>query len=373
MSVRQIAEDKYIIDYYPDGRKGKRVRKVYTLPSREVAEAIERDLVSLNKNSKTSQSAGQATIDSLFPTYLKWCEQHKRETTVTDIESVYTNHISRVLGAVTVEKLRVGHINIYKRMRAGEKAIRGGKIKGIKRATMVSNRTIMKELSYLASFLKWCRRDMEMEIKPLYIEKLPHARPKPIVLSPEEVGSILVNLTPLPRAVVMLLYTMGLRLTEATCLRWEDVDFSNNVLRVVQKGGTWKILPMNKWAVCALQGLPRLGDWVFYSPRTKTHIYDIRKPLESARKAAGIDKKVNHHLFRHSIATHLMGLNVQTRLIQEYLGHAEIGSTDWYMHVNMAILAGATRGAFDFLDGIPGLAGMLTTQSLVISDISEAK
>ncbi len=363
MSVRQIAESKFIIDYYPDGRKGKRVRKVYTLPSREIAETIERDLVSLNKKSNPLQSSDLATIDSLFPAYLKWFAKHRAASTLLDVENTYTKHISRIMGSVKVHDLKTTHISLYKNIRGAEKAIRGHNRKGapVQKTTYVSNRTIMKELSYFSGFLRWCRREMELDIKPIHIEQLPHARPKPIVLSPEEVGAILKSLDTTPRAVVLLLYTMGLRLSEAIGLKWENVDFANSVLRVIQKGGEWKVLPMNTWVVNSLKKLPRTGAHVFHNPKTGKPIYNIRKPLEKARRAAGIEKKVNHHLFRHSIATHLMGRNVQTRLIQEYLGHAEIDSTDWYMHINMKLLGDATKGAFDFMENIPELNEQVTT------------
>jgi len=365
------AEFSFIVDYWPDGRFGKRIR--YPLPeaitTRDEAESIEIELRRAANDEKTPRTKpveGQ-TVDDLFSAYLDWYKQYRAKTTYRDISTIYYGHIMRLLGKERIEDLNVHHINIYKKMRKGELALKtyrkdpdGNKIPVYK--GMIGNRTIMKELSYFSGFLKWCRRERELELKPIHIERLPHARPKPFVLSPSEIVRILNAVTPFHRAFILCLYTLGLRLSEARNLRWSDIDLGTGAVRVVQKGGEQKILPMNEWLKTALDAVEKRGEYVFASRKTgrgsteteSKPIYDIRKALLKACREAGIEKKVNHHLFRHSIATHLMGNDVNLRVIQSYLGHSEIESTEWYTHVAMGHMGKAANAT---------LSGVLSTNT----------
>lgn len=363
------AEFSFIVDYWPDGRNGKRIR--HPLPEaitdRDEAKAIEFELRQAANDEKTpiQKSIESQKVDDLFSEYLDWYKQYRAKTTFRDISTVYHANISRLLGKERLTDLNVHHINIYKKIRTGElafkthrKDVEGKKIPVYK--GKISNRTIMKELSYFSGFLKWCRRERALELKPIHIETLPHSRPKPFVLSPGEIVKILSAVTPFHRAFILCLYTLGLRLSEARYLRWTDIDFSNGAVRVIQKGGEQKILPMNEWLKTSLQSLEKVGEYVFSSrqrgktgdeeePEEEKPIHDIRKALAKACKQAGITKKVNHHLFRHSIATHLMGNDVNLRVIQSYLGHSQMETTEWYTHVAMGHMG---KAANDTLSGV---------------------
>jgi integrase len=99
-----------------------------------------------------------------------------------------------------------------------------------------------------------------MAARTFRIETLPHKRPVPMVLSPEEVPGILKAAEPFYRAFFLCLYTLGLRMNEARQLKWEDIDFKAHAVRIQQKGGTRKILPLSAWTVEEITAL-RLISW----------------------------------------------------------------------------------------------------------------
>jgi integrase/recombinase XerD len=79
-------------------------------------------------------------------------------------------------------------------------------------------------------------------------------------------------------------------------------------------------------------------DYLFANPRNGKSILDVRGAITRICKAAGVAKKVTPHLFRHSIATHLMGVDVKLQMIRQYLGHAQIATTEFYTHVDLGHL-----------------------------------
>jgi integrase/recombinase XerD len=124
---------------------------------------------------------------------------------------------------------------------------------------------------------------------------------------------------------------------EARQLCRQDIDFKNRILRVRQKGGSYKILPANEWLIKALEEIiPKEmppDQFIFLNKKTGRPIFQVRKALARACEKAGIKRHVYPHLFRHSVATFLMGKNINMRVIQGYMGHSKIGTTEFYTHV----------------------------------------
>lgn len=314
-----------MIDFYPRGRKGKRVRFALhpNIQTEEEAREIEKDLIRANQSS-LKPVLSEGTVAELFDQYLSWYSIHRSPTTNRDLNSVFENHFHPHLGAHLCENVGLEHINYFKVTRQRDGA---------------SNRTISKELSYFGGFLKWAERNGHITHRMFRIERLPHKRPLPLVLSPTEANSILSALVQPYRAFVTALYTLGLRFSEAAGLAWENIDLEGKAVKIRQKGGSWKILPLNPRVEEEILSLgPSREGLVFRSRRTGGPIRDIRKALARAKKAAGITKHINPHLFRHSIATTLMDSGVNLRVIQGYLGHSDLATTQWYTHVAMESL-----------------------------------
>ena len=126
-------------------------------------------------------------------------------------------------------------------------------------------------------------------------------------------------------------------------------------IKMIQKGGEEKILPLNEMAAAAFRDLRPGKDaigpeeaekYIFLNEQTKKPVTNVRYAILRACKKAGIVKKVHPHLFRHSLATHFLGADVNLRTIQTYLGHASADATEWYTHVVTGHLKNATDKIF---------------------------
>lgn len=344
MSV-YLRRGKWVIDYYPHGRRGRRIR--LTLPegikTKAEAGAIERDLKQARDKDAKPYVSLNATVNELFRKYLDWYDLHRKPSSYRDIESVFRNHISRILGKYPALDINNHHINVYKRMRCSED--RKYKYKKIK----ISYRSINKEIIYFSGFLRWCWKNIKgFPKRDFEIERLPYDRPLPIVLTLREAVIFIKSAEPFYRPLLLLMFNLGLRLSAATTMRWADVDMDNRSVRVTTKGGPI-ILPMTGWVYNELKALKKTGpatQYVFPSPTNPSApVKDIRKAIERARKASGITKHVHAHLLRHSLATHLLDKDINLRTIQEILGHADISTTQFYTQVALQNKRKALRNA----------------------------
>jgi len=146
------------------------------------------------------------------------------------------------------------------------------------------------------------------------------------------------------RAMLELLYSSGLRVSELCNARLENLDLDSGFIRVTGKGNKTRMVPVGAPALAAMKNYlesgrptllkPRTGAEVFLSVRgkklTPQRIWQIIKQY-AAR--AGLEINVFPHLMRHSFATHLLGGGADLRIIQELLGHADISTTQIYTHV----------------------------------------
>lgn len=147
------------------------------------------------------------------------------------------------------------------------------------------------------------------------------------------------------RAILELLYSSGLRVSELCGLRLESVSLEEQFVRVTGKGEKTRLVPVGKQATAALAAYfekgrpdlvsPKSGAEVFLSvrgrPLTPQRIWQL---LKHYALKAGLDPAdVHPHLLRHSFATHLLSGGADLRIIQEMLGHADISTTQVYTHV----------------------------------------
>jgi len=175
------------------------------------------------------------------------------------------------------------------------------------------------------------------------IEKIP--RPKkekklPNVLSKEEVKKIFDSIENRKhRAILLLIYSSGLRIGEAIRLKLEDIDSSRMLVHVYQgKGRKDRYSVLSKVALDELRGYVkkyRPDNWLFPGEDEDKFINErsVQRAFEKACYRAGITKKVTVHTLRHSFATHLLEGGTDLRYIQELLGHASCKTTEIYTHV----------------------------------------
>ena len=181
--------------------------------------------------------------------------------------------------------------------------------------------------------------------RPDWLEKLP--RPKreqrlPVVLSRDEVQRLFATVTNLKqKALFMVAYDAGLRLSEIINLRIEDLDSQRMAIRVRQGKGK-----KDRYARLTPGLLELLREyWKAYRPEsllfpgaTPNKVYDLATPghlLKKVCRKAGITKRVSMHTLRHSFATHLLEAGANLRVIQQLLGHERIQTTSLYTHISL--------------------------------------
>lgn len=178
--------------------------------------------------------------------------------------------------------------------------------------------------------------------------KLEHKLPS--VLSYDEVDKLLDidvhdAFTARNKAILELMYSSGLRISETVNLKLYDIDLTNDVVRVIGKGSKERIVPIGNVAVSALNVYingyrfdmlkDKKNDYLFLNNHgNKLTRQGLFKNLKSLLREKGINREVSPHTIRHSFATHLLNNGADLRVIQELLGHSSIKTTQIYTHVS---------------------------------------
>lgn len=148
----------------------------------------------------------------------------------------------------------------------------------------------------------------------------------------------------LGRALLEVLYATGARIGSILSARVSDYRSEDMTIRVMDKGGKERILYLSPSAQTALEDYLMLtrpiytagkdAPWLFVSHHGAKLTRQVAAEIISRIAArAGIEKRVTPHVLRHSIATHLLERGMDVRLVQEFLGHARLGTTQIYTHV----------------------------------------
>jgi len=147
------------------------------------------------------------------------------------------------------------------------------------------------------------------------------------------------------RALLMMVYSAGLRVGEVVRLQVEDVDSERRLLHVGQgKGRKDRYVMLSEVALETLRDYWRAyrpRKWLFPGQREGRHLHErtVEKILKQACRKAGIRKDVSVHTLRHSFATHLLEAGIDLRYIQEMLGHKSSKTTEIYTHVSKRNIA----------------------------------
>lgn len=211
-----------------------------------------------------------------------------------------------------------------------------------------------RELSGVKAFFNYLLLNDKIEQSPTELVATPkRTRHLPDVLTVEEVERI-INSIPLDttkgkrdRAMLELLYSCGLRVSELTSLRLSDLFFGEGHIRVMGKGSKQRLVPIGSVARERIMLYmdarkakdSKNKDILFLSNRggalTRVMVFYV---IRDAVARAGIDKTVSPHIFRHSFATHLLAGGASIRQVQEMLGHESIETTEIYTHLDTSRL-----------------------------------
>jgi len=178
----------------------------------------------------------------------------------------------------------------------------------------------------------------------------------PVILSGSEVERLLAAMSnPTYRAIAMVMYGAGLRISEACALEVTDIDAARGLLHVRDgKGGRERHAMLGERLLLALRAYwaatrpPRPFLFPGADPRKPITPESVRDAVTSAVAACGLTKRVTPHVLRHSFATHLLEAGTDVRVIQSLLGHASIRTTMRYAQVSRAKLA-KTKSPLDML------------------------
>lgn len=204
----------------------------------------------------------------------------------------------------------------------------------------------------LQNFYLFCLEEGYTKINPcetIHMPKLPDKLPN--YLTYEEVDRLLdmplkTDYDYRTKAMLELLYATGMRVSELLSLRFSNIDLENTIVRVEGKGSKERIIPFNDTSKKYLELYlnfyrPKLikpgknYEELFLNNRgTPITRQGLFKLLKQLCKELGIKKNVSPHILRHSFATHLLNAGADLRVIQEFLGHSSISTTQIYTHVS---------------------------------------
>ncbi len=177
----------------------------------------------------------------------------------------------------------------------------------------------------------------------LTLARVSPERKLPIILSRDEVWSLLdLVRRDKPRMSLILMYTCGLRVSEAVHLRPRDIDSQRMVLWIRKgKGGKDRSVPLPSYTLAQLRAYwlkYKPKKWLFPSEHSISAITKscVQRCLTATLRRSDIRKNVNCHTLRHSYATHLVEAGVHLRMIQSLLGHKSLSSTFIYIHLSQS-------------------------------------
>ena len=213
--------------------------------------------------------------------------------------------------------------------------------------------TAGRRLSTVRSFLKFLTREGYLKANPAKLVTTPKAEkhlPKfltvddvfSLIERPDAIGFIHVR----DRAILELLYSSGLRVSEVAGLNVEDVNTREGLVKVRGKGKKERIVPMGSKAVEAIRGymtekilLKKKSKTLFLNKRgTELSERGIRRIVVKYARLIGVSGQIGPHTLRHTFASHLLQAGADLRVIQELLGHASLSTTQKYTHLDITHL-----------------------------------
>lgn len=225
----------------------------------------------------------------------------------------------------------------------------------------LSGKSQARKLSGIKSFYNYLLINEKIEQLPTDSVETPRMeRTLPDVLTVAEIDALIstFDMTTVKgcrdNAIVEVLYSTGLRVSELITLRINDLFFGEGYIRVIGKGDKQRIVPVGSAArdkiqlYMELRRPKRPSEATLFlnnrgEPLTRVMVFTI---IKNAAMLAGIDKSISPHTLRHSYATHLLEGGANIREVQELLGHESISTTEVYTHVNRKHLRDVVEDSF---------------------------
>lgn len=224
----------------------------------------------------------------------------------------------------------------------------------------LSARSVQRRLSAVRTFFAFLQREGHSEMNPAVDVRAPKPKKRlPTTLDADQMARLLGfrsedSLSTRDKAIMELFYSSGLRLSELVHLDLAELDLADRTVRVHGKGGKTRIVPVGRHAIAAIERwLPERAALIARTKaatsaqgalfvgtggrRLAVRAVQLRVAMWARRQGIGVH--VHPHVFRHSFATHLLESSGNLRGVQELLGHADIGTTQVYTHLDFQHLA----------------------------------
>ncbi|MEJ2695052.1 MAG: tyrosine recombinase XerC [Candidatus Sulfobium sp.] len=213
--------------------------------------------------------------------------------------------------------------------------------------------TAGRRLASVRSFLKYMHREGYIKSNPAKLVSTPKTQAAlPQFLSVDDAFSLLEKpggigfVQARDRAILELLYSSGLRVSEIAGLNTEDVNAREGLVKVRGKGRKERILPVGGKAVEAIKSylvekilLKRKSRSLFLNRQgTKLSERGVRRIVVKYARMVGINGRIGPHTLRHTFASHLLQGGADLRVIQELLGHSSLSTTQKYTHLDITHL-----------------------------------
>lgn len=224
----------------------------------------------------------------------------------------------------------------------------------------LSGASIQRALSATRSFYRFLARERLVEQNPALAVQAPKSSRKlPSTLDADQ----MVQLLDIPiidavsardTAIMELIYSSGLRISELVSLDMHSIDLADHSLRVTGKGSKMRMLPIGGKAIAAidrwLDYRHELADYsesaLFVSKRgSRISVRAVQQRMDYWGKRLGLQGKVHPHRLRHSFASHMLESSGDLRAVQELLGHEDISTTQIYTHLDFQHLMQVYEGA----------------------------
>jgi len=219
-----------------------------------------------------------------------------------------------------------------------------------------SKSTTARKLATLRSFYKFLVKRNYLSSNPVTSIRTPKQEKKlPRFLEYEEVQRLL-NTPPTntwlgarDKAILEVLYSTGVRVSELVALNMDDVDFLGEVIHIRGKGKKERISPVGSSALQAIQHYiefrnRRMQNSSNFDARVlfankhgqRLSVRSVRRKMDKYLAIAGLDPSISPHTLRHSFATHMLNNGADLRSVQELLGHQSLSTTQIYTHLTTA-------------------------------------
>ena len=213
-------------------------------------------------------------------------------------------------------------------------------------------RSIQRHLSSAKGFFRFLKKNNLIQSSPFELVTAPKSSSNlPDVLSPEDVEQLL-NFKPSniieirDMAIVELMYSSGLRVSETVNINLSDFEENKSFLRVLGKGAKTRLVPMGRYAINAIndwlierEKILNNTDALFLNAKgTRLTVRSVQLRLKKMAVKQGLPP-IHPHMLRHSFATHMLESSGDLRTIQELLGHSSLSTTQIYTKLDYQHLA----------------------------------